>query len=56
MEQFLNYLWAILIAYVWNQAHERHCLQALASERRGTDSQWAEWNHKRVTKLSLVTS
>lgn len=54
MEQFLTYLWACLIAYIWNQAHERRQLASMRS--LGSDDQWADWNRKAVTKLSLVTT
>jgi hypothetical protein len=53
MEQFLNYVWALLIAYVWNRTHEKLSIASLTQV--GSDDQWATWNRRQVTKLSLVT-
>jgi len=56
MEQFLSYVWALLIAYVWNRVHERACLASLSARQVGTDDQWHRWNLQGVTKLSLMTT
>lgn len=53
MEQFLTYLWAVLIAYVWNRAHEKISIASLT--QTGSDDQWRTWNTQQITRLSLAT-
>lgn len=48
------WFYAILIAYVWNQTHERRSIASL--RQMGSDDQWETWNTQQITRLSLVSS